>query len=108
MSFAREVLSSDRFHGPLADSTRRKIRRIKRKHRSYYDPEDWSKFSTHSSYFCSSMMSTAPGIDVVHCEDLSVKDFITHYESINKPVIIDGLTQTWKARRRWRFDVRSR
>ena len=108
MSFAKEILSSDRFHGPLDDSIKRKIRRIKRKHRTYCDPEDWGRFSTHTSYFCSSMVSTVPGIHILQCENLSVEDFITHYESVNKPLIIDGLTLTWKARRRWRFDVRSR
>jgi histone arginine demethylase JMJD6 len=106
MSFAKDSLSSERFHGPMDDYTRRKVRRIKRRHRTYCDPEDWGRFNTHTSYFCSSMISTVPGIDVVHCDNLSVKEFISQYESVNKPVIIEGITAKWKARRRWTFEVR--
>jgi hypothetical protein len=42
-------------------------------------------------------------IDRVHTRDLSVQQFIDRYERPNKPVMIEGLSDHWKAHQKWSF-----
>jgi len=43
------------------------------------------------------------GIDRVHWKDLSMEDFVEKYQKPEIPVIITGLTDTWKAQDNWKL-----
>jgi hypothetical protein len=49
------------------------------------------------------LRSKEENIPRVHCDDLSVEDFIEKYQIPNKPVIIEGLADDWPAMSKWSF-----
>lgn len=49
------------------------------------------------------LRSPEHNIPRVHCDDLSVEDFLEKYQKPNKPVIIEGLAEGWPAMQKWNF-----
>ena len=43
----------------------------------------------------------ADSIDRIHCRDLTYSDFFSRYMLPNRPVIIQGLTESWKSKKEW-------
>ena len=37
----------------------------------------------------------------MHCDDVNEQAFIERYERPNKPVVIQGLTEEWRAKTNW-------
>jgi hypothetical protein len=56
--------------------------------------------SSSSSSLSSSMMND---IERVHVDKLSADEFVTQYLMTNRPVMIDGLINTWRATQEWRI-----
>lgn len=63
------------------------------------DFKRWRRASNNPLYFD---LSCPKGqIDVVHANDLTVEEFIEKYEKPGKPVVIKGITESWKGYKRW-------
>jgi histone arginine demethylase JMJD6 len=103
-------LKSERFYyGDMSESARESIKDAKLKQRSDLKLYDWEKLNFKEDNWCSEIIRNPPEsplkISYENYEDLSLEDFQSKYEKLNKPLIIKGLTNKWRAGSRWNFEV---
>ncbi|CAI2370959.1 unnamed protein product [Moneuplotes crassus] len=95
----------------LRQQVKQNFKEKKKLIRPDFSEKDWEKAKLASIY--NSTEEGAPmgryltdpeeNIPRVHCDDLSVEDFIENYQIPNKPVIIEGCADDWPAMKSWNF-----
>mmetsp|Transcript_372 Transcript_372/g.545 ORF Transcript_372/g.545 Transcript_372/m.545 type:complete len:473 (-) Transcript_372:209-1627(-) len=115
--------------GKTLEKVKEKVDSAKLKHRSSLKLWDWQKYKLYNTYDDLQRGHVArikdinrrhmenlrigknpppnqvvTGIDRVHWTDLSIEDFIEKYQKPEIPVIITGLTDTWKAQKNWTIE----
>ena len=64
-------------------------------------PEDWTKYRYVSKD--SVWYRSVDHIDRIHCKDMSCDDFVNNFEKSERPVMIQGLTESWPASQKWNW-----
>lgn len=103
-------LTSSRFQGDtMSDRAQEVTDKAKKKHRTDIKLKDWNRYNFHKNDFCERMLQNPiKGMFEIVVEDgntLSVESFREKYESKEIPVIIKNLTDKWKAKKYWNFEV---
>ena len=82
---------------------------MKCKHRSELLLKKWSQ----DGYWCrqndilkvNDPETFVDTIERIHVNDMTVEEFIEKYERAHKPVIIQGVTDTWPGMKEWQLNV---
>lgn len=84
---------------------RKRVREAKKKARPELCIEKgtWTKLDYKNNFDCSLKGAKDEG-ERVHTNDISVEEFIERFEKPYKPVIIEGITDNWKARYKWSLE----
>lgn len=104
-------LTSSRFAGnDMSERAKEVTDKAKRKHRTDLKLKDWDRYKFYKNDFCEQMIKNPPkGMFSIPYEDgdkLSLEEFRNKYESKALPVVIRGLTKSWKANKYWTFEVK--
>jgi hypothetical protein len=103
-------LTSDRFNYTyMSESASESIKDAKLKQRSDIKLGEWAKLNYIEDNWCADILMHPPEspmkINYENYDDMSLQDFQSKYENLNKPLIIKGVTNKWLASTRWNFEV---
>lgn len=91
--------------GRISGPTLQKINFCKAKHRTEFLMREWVEDNYYKKQ--DKALSLPEGfkdeIERVHANDITVEDFIEKYERPSRPVIIEGIAETWPAFKKWTF-----
>ena len=91
--------------GKMSNEVKQKLDYMKSKHRSGLLLKNWSR----DGYWCKQnelLKVEDPAvftdtIERIHVNDISVEEFIERYERKSRPVIIQGVTDSWLGNTEW-------
>lgn len=66
----------------------------------------WNRLDYKHKFDCS-VQKVKDTADRIHVNEVSVEEFIEKYEKPYKPVVIKGITESWKAHYKWTLEVRN-
>jgi len=103
-------LTSSRFNNDYMSQRAEEVtNKAKRKHRTDIKLKDWSRYNYYKSDYCERILKNPlKGMYEIQYEDantLSVESFREKYESKYIPLVITNLTDKWKAKKYWNFEV---
>ncbi|KAF7635724.1 JmjC domain-containing protein, partial [Meloidogyne graminicola] len=98
-----DILLGDRQNPFYHKRTVKRIDVTKRKARSEIKKNEWYSegYSLNSELFLSQMAIGPDTIERIDASKMTCQEFIEQYEKLNKPVILLGLMDNWKANERW-------
>ena len=110
MKLAKEMgLTDPEFQtGKMSNELKQKMNYMKSKHRTNLLLRKWSAdgyFFKKDVLAKNDLPQIQDNIERIHVDDLTVEQFIEKYEIGHKPVIITGVTDTWKANTEWQVNV---
>lgn len=64
----------------------------------------WTKHDYKNKFDCS--IDIVPDtVERIHANEVPTEEFIERFEKPYKPVVIEGVTDNWKARYKWTLEV---
>ena len=88
----------------MNEETLEKINEVKLKHRSSLKLEDWQRdgYYAKQDQICDRILrgedpDFKDTIERIHVDDISVEEFIERYEKGSRPVIVQGVVDSWPA-----------
>nr|CAD2170503.1 unnamed protein product [Meloidogyne enterolobii] len=102
-----DKLLGDRRHVFYHKRTAKAVDAVKRKARSELKKNEWycEGYSLNSDQFLSQMAMGPDTIERVDASKMTCQEFAERYEKLNKPVILLGLMDEWKANERWNLQT---
>ncbi|XP_066978262.1 bifunctional arginine demethylase and lysyl-hydroxylase JMJD6 [Macrobrachium rosenbergii] len=84
---------------------RKRVREAKKKARPELCIEKgaWTRLDYKNKFDCN-VKGFKDGAERIHVNDVSPEEFIERYEKLYKPVVIEGITDNWKARYKWTLE----
>lgn len=64
----------------------------------------WTKHD-YKNKFDSSIDIVPDTVERIHANEVPIEEFIERYEKPYKPVVIEAVTDNWKARYKWTLEV---
>ncbi|XP_055617311.1 bifunctional arginine demethylase and lysyl-hydroxylase PSR [Toxorhynchites rutilus septentrionalis] len=87
----------------LSHRTRKRVRDVKRKARpELSDKTAWVQQEYYRKF--DQFLQFEDNVERIHVESVSPVEFIERYEKIYKPVVIEGIQDTWKAKSKWTME----
>lgn len=66
------------------------------------DKSAWVQLEYHRKF--DKFREFEDNVERIHVKDVSPREFIERFESIYKPVVIEGITEGWKAEYKWTLE----
>ncbi|XP_065336247.1 bifunctional arginine demethylase and lysyl-hydroxylase JMJD6 [Cloeon dipterum] len=83
--------------------TKKRVKEVKKKARPELNHKSlWSEQGYAKCF--GPFKEVSDNVDRIHCKDYSPQEFIDKYEKPYKPVVICGLTDSWKAKHKWTLE----
>ncbi|KAL9695607.1 hypothetical protein quinque_014892 [Culex quinquefasciatus] len=93
-------MSSEAGEVKLSHRTRKRVREVKRKARpELADKVAWMQLEYYRKF--DKFREFEDNVERIHVDEVSPEQFIERYESIYKPVVIEGVQNGWKALEKW-------
>lgn len=103
-------ISSERFsYSYMSKNAEAEMDSAKLKDRSYMKLQDWGKLNYYKDDWCQKMIEKYSNLEItipiIDYNETTIEEFRNKYEKLNIPVIIKGITKSWKASNLWKFNV---
>jgi histone arginine demethylase JMJD6 len=99
-------LTSNRFESKkMSSDAAYYLDKAKKAEKSDFKESDWDKWGYAKTDICEQLLKTCPDqITRLDASKLSAQEFIDNYEKKNIPVVIRGITKSWKVNEHWTFE----